>query len=361
MFKKHPIWMSALIIGFISVSYWTFWASDRYVSEAHIIIQKTDLASGQVPDLGSLISGSAGVNRADQVLLRDYLLSVDMLKQLDQALKLRQHFSHSQHDWLSRMWFEDASIEWFHRHYLNRVLVEFDEYAGVLVIKAQAYDAEMAHAISQFLVQQGEVFMNRMAQSLASDQVSFLEKQVESMKQNALTARQALLAYQNDAGLLSPQATAEAIAQMIAKLEAQKTELETQRSSLASYLVPNHASITQLNQQIAAIDKQIVQEQRRLTSPKGDTLNTSVERFQRLEMEATFAQEIYQSALIALEKGRVEATRNIKKVSIIQTATLPEYPWEPRRAYNSLVSLLLILVFSSILQLILAIIKDHKD
>ena len=34
-----------------------------------------------------LISGSAGVNRADQVLLRDYLLSVDMLKQLDQALK----------------------------------------------------------------------------------------------------------------------------------------------------------------------------------------------------------------------------------------------------------------------------------
>lgn len=36
-----------------------------------------------------LIAGVAGVNRSDQLLLREYLLSVDMLKKLDAELDLR--------------------------------------------------------------------------------------------------------------------------------------------------------------------------------------------------------------------------------------------------------------------------------
>ncbi len=352
---------AALISSAFAAVYWLAIASDRYVSEAHIIIQRTDLAGGQSMDFSSLLGMANNGGRADQLLLRDYLLSVDMLKKLDAALQLRAHFSDSQHDPISRMWQSDTSMERFHRHYLSRVNIEFDEYAGVLQVKAQAYDPNTAQAIVRILVEEGERFMNDVARKLALEQVTFLETQVAQMHDRAMRARQAVLSYQNKKGLVSPQATAENIAGIIAKLEAQRTERETQRSALQSYLVADHPNIIQINQQVVAIEKQIAQEEAKLVSPNGKTLNRTIEEFQRLEMEAGFTQDVYKTALIALEKGRVEAIRTLKKVSLLQSPTLPEYALEPRRFYNTLVFTLVALILAGIVHLLMAIVRDHKD
>ena len=352
---------AAVIASLLATIYWLFIASDRYVSEAHVIIQRTDLAGGQSMDFSSLLGGAINGSRADQLLLRDHLLSIDMLKKLDATLNLRAHYSDSQRDPLSRMWFQDASMEWFHRHYLTRVSVEFDEYAGVLLIKSQGYDPKKAHAITSMLVREGEKFMNEMAHDLADEQVAFLEKQVEQMGQRSLQARQAVLNYQNRKGLVSPQATVTTLAGIVAKLEAQRTELEIQRRALQAYLVSDHPNIVQLDQQAAAITRQIAEEEAKLASPGGKTLNRTVEEFQRLEMEAGFAQDVYKTALIALEKGRVEAIRTLKKVSVLQAPSQPEFALEPRRYYNTLVFTLVAMLLAGVAHLLAAIVRDHKD
>ena len=351
---------AAVMACLLAALYWLAIASDRFVSEARVIIQRTDLPGGQGMDFSSLLGGTGG-NRGDQLLLRDHLLSVDMLKKLDATLQLRAHYSDTGRDPLSRMWQQDTPMEWFHKYYLSRVSVELDDFAGVLVIKAQGFDAKTAHAITTQLVQEGERFMNGMAHSLAQEQVAFLETQVTQMNQRAMQARQAVLRYQNQKGLVSPQATATNIAGIVATLEAKRTELETQRSASQAYLVPGHASIVQLNQQIAAVQKQIAQEQAKLASPNGKTLNRTVEEFQRLELEAAFAQDVYKTALMALEKGRIEAIRTIKKVSVLQAPTAPESALEPRRFYNSLVFMLLTLLLAGVAHLLAAIVRDHKD
>lgn len=351
---------AAVVFSALSAVYWVFIASDRYVSEAHVIIQRTDFAGGPNLDFSSLLGGANG-GRADQLLLRSHLLSVDMLKKLDAALHLRAHYADPQRDPLSRMWDKDAPIERFHKHYLERVSVELDEYAGVLMVKAEGFDPQTAHAIATELVQEGERFMNQMAHTLAQTQVAFLETQVTDMNARAMQARQAVLGFQNKNGLVSPQATAENISGIVAKLEAQRTELETQRSALQSYLVPSHPSIVQIDQQIAAVGKQLAQEQARLTSPRGKTLNLAVEEFQRLEMQAAFTQDVYKTALVALEKGRIEATRTIKKVSVLQAPTVPEYPLQPRRLYNTLVFALVAMLLAGVAHLLAAIVRDHTD
>ena len=351
---------AAVVFSALSAVYWTFIASDRYVSEAHVIIQRTDFAGGPNLDFSSLLGGANG-GRADQLLLRSHLLSVDMLKKLDAALHLRAHYADPQRDPLSRMWDKDAPIEQFHKHYLERVSVELDEYAGVLMVKAEGFDPQTAHAIATELVQEGERFMNQMAHTLAQTQVAFLETQVTDMNARAMQARQTVLGFQNKNGLVSPQATAENISGIVAKLEAQRTEMETQRSALQSYLVPSHPSIVQIDQQIAAVGKQLAQEQARLTSPRGKTLNLAVEEFQRLEMQAAFTQDVYKTALVALEKGRIEATRTIKKVSVLQAPTVPEYPLQPRRLYNTLVFALVAMLLAGVAHLLAAIVRDHTD
>jgi capsular polysaccharide transport system permease protein len=62
-----------------------------------------------------------------------------------------------------------------------------------------------------------------------------------------------------------------------------------------------------------------------------------------------------------LEKGRIEATRNLKKLSILQSPTVPQYPWEPRRIYNIVVFVLCVMILAGIIHLVAAIIRDHKD
>lgn len=357
--RRNRIIGAAVIASLLAAVYWLAIASDRYVSETHVIVLSTNLAGGQSMDFASLMGVSG--SRAEQLLLRDYLLSKDMLKKLDAALDLRTHYSDWHRDPLSRMWFRDASIEWFHRYFLSRVSIEFDDYAGVMVIKAQGYDPKTAHAITTLLVREGEQVMNDMAHSLAQEQVDFMEEQSARMYERAMHTRQVVLDFQNEKGLVSPQATVENMASIVARLEAERVELETRRSALQAYLVPDHPSIVQLNQQIGAVGKQIIQEQAKLASPKGQSLNRTVEEFQRLQMEAVFAQDVYKIAQVAMEKGRIEAIRTIKKVTVIRAPTLPESSMEPRRFYNTLVFMLVAMLLAGVAHLLTAIVRDHKD
>ncbi|MFZ0256568.1 MAG: chain-length determining protein [Gammaproteobacteria bacterium] len=358
---RRRTFRASLIASVLAVAYWGIIASDRYVSEAHIVIQRTDLAGGQTMDFGGLLPGVGNVGHSDQLLLRDHLLSVDMLEKLDAKLNLREHFSDTARDPLSRLWHRDTPLERFHRYYLSRVSIEFDEYSGVLVIKTQAYDPETAHAIAALLVEEGERYMNGLAHRLAEEQVAFLEKQVAEMSERAIEARQSVVAFQNQEGLISPQNTAESRSAIIGGLETQLADLQARRTTLLGYLAPQAPGVVEVNLQIGAIEKQIVAEQARLAAPKGQTLNTTIEAFQRLQLAADFSQEVYKTALVALEKGRVEATRTLKKVSVLQSPTLPQYPLQPRRIYNIIVFALVALLLAGVAHLLAAIIRDHKD
>jgi capsular polysaccharide transport system permease protein len=360
-FKERSAIHVALIATLVASVYWGWLASDRYVSEAHVIVQRAELVGSNTMDFGSLLAGGSTGNQIDQRLLRDHLLSVDMLLKLDGKLNLRAHFSDSAHDLISRMWDEDIELELFHRYYLSRIGVEYDESAGILIVRAQAYDPETAHAIATMLVGEGERYMNHLAQQLAQDQVDFLERQVEARSRDALEAREKLIAFQNKHAMVSPESTVENLITVVNQLEAKLSEITTERAVLLGYLSTDASSVVEHDLQIAAIDEQIKQVRARLTSAGDLPLNTVMEEYQRLQLAAEFAQDIYKTALVALEKGRLEATRALKKVSILQAPTTPQYPLEPRRLYNLVVFLIVASMLAGVVHLLGAIVRDHKD
>jgi capsular polysaccharide transport system permease protein len=358
--RGYTFWL-ALLLCLLAVVYWGVIASDRYVSEAHVIIQQMDMASDQPTGLSTILGISGGTNRTDQLLLRDHVLSVDMLEKLDAELDLREHYSDRNRDPISRMWSVDISREWFHRYYLSRVSVEFDEYAGVLVIRTEAFSPDKARAMTSMLMEEGERYMNIVARRLAQEQVSFLETQVAQISERVMQARQAVLAYQNERNIVSPQGTAENVFGIISQLEGQLATLNTQRGALLGYLNPQNSSVVELDLQIASVKKQIARQQARLTSSERQTLNRAIEEFTRLQMNAEFSQDIYKTALAALEKGRVDSVRTVKMVSVIQSPTQPQYPMEPRRIYNTAVFIVATLMLAGIVSLLSTIIREHRD
>ena len=350
----------SLLLTVLSCTYWSFIVSDRFVSTAHLQVNHTDLKATAV-DVVSLLSGQTGNNRPDQLVLKDYLLSEEVLLKLDAKFNLRQHYSDGDIDIISRMWPIHGELEWFYRYYLSKVNIDLDEFSGLLVVSVEAFNPVMSKKITDMLVLEGQVFLNRTEHKLAQSQVDFLDEQVERMGMKAMQARQAVLDFQNKKNLVSPQNTAESTQAIINTLEAKASELEIEKNALSAYLLPGHASLLQVNQQIKAVQSQIAQQKSKLTSTKAKSLNQLVEEIQRLQAQAIFAEEVYKSALVTLEKGRLETLRTIKIVSLVKPPVMPEYPLQPRRLYNCFVSVVLIWVLAGVLSLLIAVIKDHKE
>ena len=87
--KGYTFWL-ALVLCVLAIIYWGLVASNRYVSEAHVIIQQTDMPMNQTMGLSSLLGMSGAPNRADQLL--PYLLLFQAICLfLKDILELKRH------------------------------------------------------------------------------------------------------------------------------------------------------------------------------------------------------------------------------------------------------------------------------
>ncbi|WP_252107362.1 MULTISPECIES: chain-length determining protein [unclassified Halomonas] len=357
--KRSPHWALAILAIILVTFYWFVWAQDRFVSRATVVLDSPQVATPEI-SFASLMGGGGGGNTHDLLLLREHLLSVDMLRQLDDALDFREHYS-EHGDIFSTLWNADAPIEELHNYYLRRVNVELDEYAGVLIVEVQGYTPEFAHDMTQMLLEAGEEHMNQMGHRLADEQVRFLEQQMVRLEERFRETRSELLDFQNEYGLISPTATVESLNQVVATLEGDLARLQAQRDALASFQSSQSAELRQVERQITALRDQISEQSERLAQAAGGALNRVSAEYETLELQAQFAQETYSSALAALENTRLEAARQLKQVSVLQSPLYPEYPTEPDRLYNSSVFAIITIFLAFILSMIIMIVKDHRD
>lgn len=352
----------ATLASFLATAYWGLIASDLYVCQADVVVERAEMGAIDPSGLGSLLSGLSGAgNRNDQMLLRNHLLSLDMLARLDTTLHLRARYADHHHDIVSRFWAADAPLARFHDYMASHVRVEYDDAQGVLHVEADAFDPATAQAIVTAMLREGAAFMNSNDHRLAQTQVDFLSGEAEQMGRRNQAARKALLAFQNKAGMVSPEDTLQSVAGTIAQLEARRSGLQTQLSTLEAYLVAAHPDVVAVRQQIAAVDAEMANERARAASPAPGALNRSADAFRQLEQEAQFSQTLYQTTLAALEKGRITAMQAMKQVSVIQSPSLPEYPARPRRFYNSLAFTLAAFGAAAIALLLIAVVRDHVD
>ncbi|RUO71796.1 chain-length determining protein [Idiomarina ramblicola] len=355
--KTQPHWVLALILIFGAAIYWGLIATDRYVSRAHIVLESPEVNMSSM-NISSLLSGTQG--SGDLLLLRDHLLSVTMLRKLQQDLNLREHYAQGFIDSWSRLEAEEVPIEVFHEYMLNYISVEFDEYASILKIQVQAFDKAMAQDIVEALLEEGEQHMNSMGQRLAQEQVDFIEEQATVAEERLFEARDQMLQFQNEHGLVSPSQTVEAIFMTVSQLKAQLASLEARKKALMSYQSERSSEIIRLSSEISSLEQQVEIEQAKMARQSGDALNETSSRFETLQLKAEFALQLYTNTITALESTRIEAARKLKQVSVLEFPTLPEYSTRPDRLYNIVVFLLFTVFIAAIAHLARAIIRDHK-
>src|SRR5690606_16490879 len=97
------------------------------------------------------------------------------------------------------------------------------------------------------------------------------------------------------------------------------------------------------------------------TNEEGASLNVLAADYQELLAEMEFVQDAYRGALTGLEMARIESTRKLKSLVLVESPALPESAEYPRRLYTLFALLMGLTVVYGIGRLVVATIEDHQE
>jgi capsular polysaccharide transport system permease protein len=340
--------------------YYAVIASDRYTSESIVAVKSaviTPSANGPV----SLGSGMGLLAWEDTLYLLDYINSGNLARELDQNLKLREHYEAPRADIFYRLW-PGTSLEWFIKYYRARVEMEFNDVNGLLTIKTQAFDPETAEKLNRAILESSERFVNNYTHRIAAEQMLFSQTEFEAASLRLQAAKAKVVEFQTTNKILDPQAQSTAANALAAELQATVARLEADLKNKLSFMQADAPQVVALRDQIIANRAQLEAEKARTTSSQsGDRLGVLNAEFQDLLLKSVFAEDAYKSANAALEAARIEAARKIKSLVVVEAPARAETAEYPRRIYNLLTLLALCAIVYAVVRLIVATIQEHQD
>jgi len=339
-------------------------AADRYVSESVVAVRQegSESAAG-IPGAALLLAGLGGASSHDTLYVREFVHSRDLMIKLESQLKLREHFGSAGADLPYRLR-SGGSQEDLVDYFRARVHVSYDDRSGLLKLRVEGFDPAYAQKLNRAILDESERFVNESSHQVARERLRFAEGELDRAGKRLLVARNDLLAFQSKNKLLDPLLQAQASGVLSAELEGSRARLEAELNGLLGYLHEDSYQVKALRGRIAALDKQIDVEQSRATveGPRsGGRLNQLALDFQALQMQTEFARDAYKLALIAVENARIESTRKIKSLVVVEPPSLPQTAEYPLVAYNLTTLLVICLLTYAIVRLALATVREHMD
>lgn len=342
------------------IFYYTFIAADRYVSEVSLSVKSTDGSSPiSLSGIESLV-GVASSSTEDIKLLQEYIKSFDMLQKLDEKINLRSLYEKQKIDLFFRI-YSSTSKESYLKYYRDRIHILFDDTTGLLNVAVEGFSPEDARNISAAILEESERFINEISHNIAREQLRFAQGELESAKQKYKDAKNELLAFQNEYGVFDPQSLAKTKAGFITEIELQISKKETELNTMRSYLNDNAPEIAALKAELRAHKEQLEKERRKVASNASqDKLNDVVAQFEALYLNLSFAEDVYKTAITAVETTRIEIGRKAKQVVVIQSPYVPDSAAYPNKMYNIITIFVILTLIFGVVRLVRAIIDEHR-
>lgn len=171
-----------------------------------------------------------------------------------------------------------------------------------------------------------------------------------------------MLAFQGKHGIVDPVAQITANTGLTAELQATLARQEAELKALSGYLHDDAPQVRAIRAQISGIRAQLSEEQERsIESRDGVSLNVLAGDYQELLAELQFAQDSYAIALTGVETARVESTRKLKSLVLVESPRRPESAQYPNRLYSLFALLIGQTLLYGIARLVVATIEDHQQ
>lgn len=339
--------------------YYIFYASSQYVVETKFVIQSSKPA--QVDMLGA-IAGLAGTSSSaqDSYIAQEYIWSIDLLNKLDNKLKIKNHYSSNEYDMWARM-NKGAALNDFLEYWKGSIDIEFDSTSGISTLNVTAFSDVMAYNIAITLLKEVEQHVNRLTERSRSDMLSFAKKELDLAEKRLVDARTAITTFRSIKKDINPEKTTIAKLEIVAELEGQLANAETELSNILKYMNPSSMKVRSLKNKVSSYQKQVFKEKKKLTNKEenSSSLNSRVADYERLLAKKAVAERLYESSLVSLEAARLNAIQKQQYLEIIASPYKPSEPEKPYVVSNIISVALGSFLFWVISSLIISAVKDH--
>ncbi|GAU82908.1 capsular polysaccharide export system inner membrane protein KpsE [Bosea sp. BIWAKO-01] len=351
-------WLLFFLPTLLAAIYYGPIASDRYVSEAQIVVRR---ASDQGPTGGfASFLKSTGLGGPDDVnVVQAYVLSRDAVRALQNRLPIKTIFGPQGADFIAR-WpslIYGASEEELYRYYLTMVTAAPSHQTGVLTISVQAFEPAQARAIAAALVDLAEAMVNRLNERAQSEGIKSANEEVERSEQALIASQVALTQFRNRELILDPERNAVLLSDLIGKLN---TELAGTLAQIAQLResAPNNPQLGPLNAHAQSL-KQQIESQRNVVSSVGSGLADKVSEYERLNLQQQFATRRLATAIATLTVAKAQARRQQIFLERIVEPNLPDKSTRPQRMVNFLTVFGWSLLFCLIFWVVGAGVREH--
>lgn len=330
----------------ITAIYFAFIASDRYVSEFQLTVQRPNNDFTSV--FGSLFGGGQSSSNESYVV-ENYVQSLPALQGLDSQLGLREHYAQDSIDYFSGM-DADVTDEAFLAYYNTRVEVFNDPTTGIISVKVQAFSPDMAKTAADLLATLCEDLVNNLNEQARIDSLAFAKKELNLSEDHFRDVRMKLSSFRNREGDLDPTKSAAVITAIANSLQGKITETRVQLAQVRSYMQPNSVTITSLKSKLRALENQLNLEQKKLVNSNSEAATDKeyidlLQEYESLILEEELARTAYQAMSQAYQASRAEASKSqyIYLVAFVPP-NLPHESTEPQRIRNVSIVFILSLI-----------------
>nr|WP_319486575.1 hypothetical protein [uncultured Cohaesibacter sp.] len=357
--------LSALIViilpTIVAATYFMLIASNLYAVETRFSVRgANNVVSSDILGLVTGTTGS-GSTTADSYILMDYLVSRPMLEKLESQIDLFEVYGGEHADFVAAL-HRDAPMEDVVEYWKKMISISYDTTSQIIVIEVKAFTPENAVLVAKKVLSLSEELVNNLSEQERVDALRQSNAELILKQAELKEIRRQVRDFRDREKIIDPSKTAESQIETLSGLEQEIAKAEAELRAKSKYLDETAPSLQMLRTRIASMRSQITQERSKISEEGGgdqQSISQLIQTYRDLLMDQEFAEKAVTSAMVAVEKARLEASSRQRYLVTFVEPLMPEISLYPKRLMNILVTFLVSALAWAIGILVFYSVRDH--
>jgi capsular polysaccharide transport system permease protein len=335
-------------------------AKDQFSSTMGFAVRTEDVSVSS--DIFGSLAGLSSIGATDTDILYEFIQSAQLVRAIDIEVDLRGNYSEHYSSDPVFAFDPSGTIEDLTDYWQRMVKIFYDSGTGLIEIRVNAFEADAANVIANAIFEHSASMINKLSAIAREDAIRYAQEDLDFAIERLKSARQNLSQFRSRTQIIDPQAD----------LQGQMGVINTLQQNLATALIEidllretsriTDPRIVQAELRIAVIRNRIEKERSKFGSRNlsvGDDYVEIIGEFERLNVDAEFAERAYVSALAAYDSANAEALRTSRYLAAYLEPRVAEQALYPQRLTVVFVTAAFLLLVWSIMCLIYYSIRDR--
>ncbi|WP_299375028.1 capsule biosynthesis protein [uncultured Tateyamaria sp.] len=343
---------------FLAGYYFYSIATPMYATKSEFLIIQNEGSGGAGP-LGGLLPTQFATN-ADSIAVQGFLQSKDAMLRLDRDVGFKSHFTQGWIDPIQRL-SEEPTNEEAYKVYKKNVKIGYDPTEGMIRMEVAAADPQVSAEFSRQLIDYAEERVNNLSAQKRDDQMRDAREGFERAEGERRAAQEDLVRLQIEGSTLDPEGVIASLRTQIGQLETQIIEKRIELQSLLNNARPNQSRVDGARGTLQILEDQLAILNNKMTDvSKGEnSLAELAARIQIAQADLAARDMMLQSALQQMEQARVEASRQVRYLTVAVEPIESQEPSYPRAFENTILAFLVFAGIYLMISLTASILREQ--